>query len=196
MAQICKQAPEFDCVALMPDQQFGNIKLSELLNKNEWIVLFFYPLDFTFVCPTEICTFSDKAGEFKKLSCRVIGASVDSQYTHFAWSNQERKKGGIGKLNIPLLADVTRKVCRDYGVLLDDGHSCRATFIIDPKGCVRHMSFNDPPVGRSVDEILRLVEGYQYFEEHGNVCPAGWNKKNKKTIKPNPKEKLEYFQSQ
>ena len=148
-----------------------------------------------FVCPTEICAFSDKASEFTKINCKVIGASIDSQYTHFAWSNTPRKKGGIGKLEIPLLADVSRKLCKDYGVLLDDGHSCRATFIIDPKGIIRHISFNDPPVGRNIDEILRLVEGYQFFEKHGNVCPAGWNKKNNKTIKPNPTEKLQYFQN-
>ena len=145
------------------------------------------------MCIDQICAFSDKAAEFKKINCRVIGASVDSQYTHFAWSNTPRKKGGIGNLDIPLLADVKREVCKDYGCLLDDGHSCRATYIIDPKGVIRHISFNDPPVGRSVDEIFRLVQGYQFFEEHGNVCPAGWNKKNDKTIKPNPTDKMEYF---
>ena len=128
MAQICKNAPEFDCVALMPDQSFANIKLSTL--KGNWIVLFFYPLDFTFVCPTEICEFSDKNGEFAKINCKVIGASIDSQYTHLAWTNTPRNKGGIGKLQIPLLADVSRKVSNDYNVLLDEGHTSRATFII------------------------------------------------------------------
>eukprot|EP01083_Nonionella_stella_P211633 764992_1 len=150
MAQICKQAPEFECDALMPDQSFGKIKLSTL--RGNWIVLFFYPLDFTFVCPTEICEFSDYSSEFNKIGCKVIGASVDSIYTHYAWSQVPRKKGGIGRLEIPLIGDVSRKLCLDYGVLLDDGHSCRGTFIIDPKGNVRHISFNDPPVGRNIDE--------------------------------------------
>ena len=125
----------------------------------------------------------------------MIGASVDSQFTHFAWSNTPRKKGGIGKLNIPLLADVSRKLSRDYGVLLDEGHTARGTFIIDPKGIIRHISLNDPPVGRNIDEVLRLVKAYQFFEEHGSVCPAKWKSKKDKTIKPDPKGKLEYFQA-
>eukprot|EP00483_Globobulimina_turgida_P000286 UN00286 len=175
----------------MPSQTFGNIKLSAL--RGSWIVLFFYPLDFTFVCPTEICEFSDKSAEFNKIGCKVIGASVDSQYTHYAWSNVQRKKGGIGKLTIPLIADVSRQLSKDYGVLLDEGHSCRGTFIIDPNGVIRHISFNDPPVGRNVDEVLRLVHGYQLFERNGQVCPAKWRSQKDKTIKPHPKDKLEYF---
>eukprot|EP01083_Nonionella_stella_P247504 858032_1 len=192
-ARICKPAPEFDCVALLPNQTFENIKLSSL--KGKWVVLFFYPLDFTFVCPTEICEFSDKSAEFDKIKCRVIGASIDSEYTHFAWSNTPRKEGGVGKLAIPLLADVARKVSTDYGVLLDEGHTCRATFIIDPKGVLRHMQMNDPPVGRNIDEILRLVKAYQYTDENGTVCPPQWHSQDDPSIKPDPKAKLEYFES-
>eukprot|EP01083_Nonionella_stella_P033089 90598_1 len=191
--RIDKPAPDFDCVALMPNQTFENIKLSNL--KGKWVVLFFYPMDFTFVCPTEICEFSDKSTDFDKINCRVIGASVDSQYAHFAWSNVPRNQGGIGQLNIPLLADVSRTLSTDYGVLLEEGHTCRATFIIDPNGVVRHMQMNDPPVGRNIDEILRLVQGYQFADENGSVCPAKWKSQNDPTIKPDPEGKLEYFEA-
>eukprot|EP00484_Ammonia_sp_Unknown_P029137 CAMPEP_0197024052 /NCGR_PEP_ID=MMETSP1384-20130603/4699_1 /TAXON_ID=29189 /ORGANISM="Ammonia sp." /LENGTH=195 /DNA_ID=CAMNT_0042452381 /DNA_START=57 /DNA_END=644 /DNA_ORIENTATION=+ len=191
MAQICKPAPEFECDILSPDQTFATLKSSSL--RGSWVVLFTYPLDFTFVCPTEICEFSDKSPEFAKIGCQVIGASVDSKFTHFAWSNVPRNKGGIGKLQIPLIADLSRKLCTDYGVLLDDGHSCRATFIIDPKGIIRHMSFNDPPVGRNVDEVLRLVQAYQFSDKNGVVCPAKWKSAKDKTIVTDPIKKMEYF---
>lgn len=131
--------------------------------------------DFTFVCPTEIISFSNKADDFRKINTEVIGVSVDSQFTHLAWVNTPRKEGGLGGINIPLLADINHKIGEDYGSMhLDSGHHLRATFIIDPNQNVRHFSFNDPPVGRSVDEVYRLVEAFQFVEEHGEVCPANW----------------------
>mmetsp|Transcript_86873 Transcript_86873/g.106554 ORF Transcript_86873/g.106554 Transcript_86873/m.106554 type:complete len:199 (+) Transcript_86873:57-653(+) len=186
---VCKSAPKWETDVVMPDM---SIVSQSSDNYKDWVLLFFYPLDFTFVCPTEIIEFSNKASEFKKIGCDILGCSVDSQFTHYAWMKTPRKEGGIGKINIPLLADVSRKISSDFGVLLDEGHTCRGTFIIDPKGIIRHMSFNDPPVGRNVDEYLRLVKAYQFTDKHGEVCPAKW-KPGSKTIKPNPKGSLEYF---
>uniref|UniRef100_A0A8W4FPY9 Peroxiredoxin-2 n=1 Tax=Sus scrofa TaxID=9823 RepID=A0A8W4FPY9_PIG len=159
----------------------------------KYLVLFFYPLDFTFVCPTEIIAFSDRAEEFHQLGCEVLGVSVDSQFTHLAWINTPRKEGGLGPLKIPLLADVTRNLSLDYGVLKEDeGIAYRGLFIIDGKGVLRQITVNDLPVGRSVDEALRLVQAFQYTDEHGEVCPAGW-KPGSDTIKPNVDDSKEYF---
>jgi len=191
-ARICKPAPGFECNALMPDTSFQKIKLSQY--RGSWLLLFFYPLDFTFVCPTEIIEFSDRSGEFEKLGCYVLGASVDSQYSHYAWVNVPRNKGGLGQMQIPLLSDMTRKLSESYGVLLDDvGHACRGTFLIDPKGVIRHMQMNEPSVGRNVEELLRLLQAFQFADENGEVCPAKW-KPGQPTIKPDPKESLEYFE--
>lgn len=133
-------------------------------------VLFFYPLDFTFVCPTEIISFSDRIKEFKDLNTEVVGVSVDSHFSHLAWSNTPRKQGGIGKIEYPLLADLTKKVSADYGVLLEDaGISLRGLFIIDPNQVVRQITINDLPVGRSVDETLRLIKAFQFVDKHGEV---------------------------
>lgn len=133
-------------------------------------MLFFYPLDFTFVCPTEICDFSDRAEEFRKIGCEVVAASIDSKFSHLAWMLTPRNKGGLGKMNIPIIADLTKSIGRDYGVMLEEaGHTARGTFIIDGKGILRHMSVNDPPAGRNVDEYLRLVQAYQYVDKHGEV---------------------------
>lgn len=159
-------------------------------------MLFFYPLDFTFVCPTEIIAFSDRVNEFKALGAEVVGVSVDSHFSHLAWINTDRKKGGLGKLEYPLLADLTKQISRDYGVLLEDaGISLRGLFIIDPNGVVRQITINDLPVGRSVDETLRLIKAFQYFEKHGEVCPANWDpEKNKDTIKPDVSGSKSYFE--
>lgn len=158
-------------------------------------MLFFYPLDFTFVCPTEIIAFSDRIKEFKDLGAEVVGVSVDSHFSHLAWVNTPRKDGGLGKLDYPLLADLTKKISRDYGVLLEDaGISLRGLFIIDPKGVVRQITINDLPVGRSVDETLRLIKAFKFTDEHGEVCPANWDpEKNKDTIKPDVKQSKSYF---
>lgn len=133
-------------------------------------MLFFYPLDFTFVCPTEIISFSDRIKEFKELNTEVVGVSVDSHFSHLAWTNTPRKQGGIGKIEYPLLADLTKKVSRDYGVLLEDaGISLRGLFLIDPNQVVRQITINDLPVGRSVDETLRLIKAFQFVDKHGEV---------------------------
>uniref|UniRef100_A0A8C0TLA1 Peroxiredoxin-2 n=1 Tax=Canis lupus familiaris TaxID=9615 RepID=A0A8C0TLA1_CANLF len=164
-----------------------------LAHAGKYLVLFFYPLDFTFVCPTEIIAFSEHAEDFRKLGCEVLGVSVDSQFTHLAWINTPRKEGGLGPLNIPLVADVTRSLSEDYGVLKEDeGIAYRGLFIIDGKGVLRQITVNDLPVGRSVDEVLRLVQAFQYTDEHGEVCPAGW-KPGSDTIKPNVDDSKEYF---
>lgn len=159
----------------------------------KWVVLFFYPLDFTFVCPTEIVAFSEAAPQFEAANAVLIGASVDSAFSHLAWVNTDRKKGGLGEMQIPLLADVNKVISTAYGALhLDSGHTNRALYIIDPKGVLRHITMNDPPVGRSTTEILRLVEAYQFSDEHGEVCPANWSK-GKATMKADPTQSLEYF---
>ncbi|CAD7685543.1 unnamed protein product [Nyctereutes procyonoides] len=189
-AHIGKPAPPFQATAVV-DGAFKEVKLCDY--KGKYLVLFFYPLDFTFVCPTEIIAFSEHAEDFRKLGCEVLGVSVDSQFTHLAWINTPRKEGGLGPLNIPLVADVTRSLSEDYGVLKEDeGIAYRGLFIIDGKGVLRQITVNDLPVGRSVDEVLRLVQAFQYTDEHGEVCPAGW-KPGSDTIKPNVDDSKEYF---
>ena len=189
-AFITQPAPEFDCQALLPDGTFGPVKLSDY--KGKYVVLFFYPLDFTFVCPTEIIQFSDMAKQFAENNCAVIGASVDSLFSHLAWTQKDRKEGGLGKMEIPIIADLTKQVSKDYGVLLPDGMALRGAFIIDDKGILRQMTVNDLPVGRNAEEILRLVQAFQFTDKHGEVCPASW-KPGKKTMKADPKGSQEYF---
>merc|ERR1711881_111961 len=189
-ARIGKPAPDFTATTVMPDGSFNDLSLSDY--KGKWVVFFFYPLDFTFVCPTEIIAFSDTASKLEAINTQVIGASVDSHFTHLAWTKQARKDGGLGKMNIPLVSDLTKQISADYGVLLDAGISLRGLFIIDPTGVLRQITMNDLPVGRSVDETIRLVQAFQYTEEHGEVCPANW-KPGSKTIIPDPEKKLDYF---
>lgn len=187
---IQKPAPAFSATACMPDGTFKTVSLDDY--KGKWLVLFFYPLDFTFVCPTEITQFSDRVAEFNKLNCEVVACSVDSEFSHLAWTMQPRKKGGLGEMAIPILSDIKKTISTDYGVLLDDGVALRGTFIIDPKQNVRQITMNDLPVGRNVDETLRLIQAFQYVEEHGEVCPMGW-KPGQKTMKADPKGSQEYF---
>ncbi|KAF7725453.1 thioredoxin peroxidase Tpx1 [Apophysomyces ossiformis] len=190
VAQVQKPAPAFTAPAVV-DGQFKDISLEDY--KGKYVVFFWYPMDFTFVCPTEIIAFSDRIKEFQALDTAVIAASTDSEFSHLAWVNTERKQGGLGEMKIPLLADKTKKIARDYGVLIEDaGIALRGLFIIDPKGIVRQITINDLPVGRSVDEILRLVEAFKFTDEHGEVCPAGWQK-GAKTIKPDVEKSKEYF---
>ncbi|XP_019881247.1 peroxiredoxin 1 [Aethina tumida] len=185
-----KPAPEFKGTAVV-NGQFKEISLSDY--KGQYVVLFFYPLDFTFVCPTEIIAFSDRAEEFKKIKTAVIAASTDSQFSHLAWVNTPRKQGGLGEMSIPLLADKSQKIAKDYGVLDEEsGIPFRGLFIIDGKGLLRQVTINDLPVGRSVDETLRLVQAFQFTDEHGEVCPAGW-KPGQKTMKPDPTGSKDYF---
>merc|ERR1712012_1270049 len=191
-AQIGKAAPDFDCQALV-NGEFKNVKLSDY--KGTYVVLFFYPLDFTFVCPTEIIAFSEAASTFAKSNCQVIAASTDSVFSHLAWTNTDRKMGGLGQMKIPILADTNHSVSKAYGCLKEDeGIAFRGLYIIDAKGILRQITINDLPVGRSVDETLRLVQAFQFTDEHGEVCPAGW-KPGKKTMKADPKGSQDYFQS-
>ncbi|MHA1544580.1 MAG: peroxiredoxin [Alphaproteobacteria bacterium] len=173
---VGKPAPDFTAAAVLED---GTIKeefnLSEF-SKGKYCLVFFYPLDFTFVCPSEILAFHNRMETFKKLNCAVIGVSVDSQFSHAAWRNTAPKDGGLGPVDFPLVADITKSIARDYDVLKDDSIAFRGTFLIDLEGVVRHQVVNDLPLGRNVDEAIRMVEALQFHEEHGEVCPAGWNK--------------------
>lgn len=192
-AFVQKPAPAFKATAVV-DGQFKEVALDNY--KGKYLVVFFYPLDFTFVCPTEIIAFSDRAAEFRAIGCEVVGVSIDSEFCHLAWMNTPRKQGGLGHLNIPLVADVTKKISQDYGVLIqEEGIALRGLFIIDGKGILRQITVNDLPVGRSVDETLRLVKAFQFTDEHGEVCPAGWTP-GKDTIKPNVQDSKEYFSKQ
>ena len=163
------------------------IKLEDY--KDKWVVLFFYPFDFTFVCPTEICAFSDASDNFAKINTQIIGCSCDSIFVHREFALRERKQGGVAPLKIPLLADNSHEIAKRYGCYIckgeNKGATFRATYIIDPKGVLRHLSINDTPVGRSVDEVMRLVQAFQFTDEHGEVCPSNW-KPGRKTMKPKP----------
>uniref|UniRef100_A0A8C5R366 thioredoxin-dependent peroxiredoxin n=1 Tax=Leptobrachium leishanense TaxID=445787 RepID=A0A8C5R366_9ANUR len=171
-AKISKPAPYFEGTAVI-NGEFKELKLADY--KGKYLVFFFYPLDFTFVCPTEIIAFGDRIEEFRAINTEVVACSVDSQFTHLAWINTPRKQGGLGPMKIPLLSDLTHQISKDYGVYLEDqGHTLRGLFIIDDKGVLRQITMNDLPVGRSVDETLRLVQAFQYTDKHGEVCPAGW----------------------
>ncbi len=172
---IGKQAPDFSAPAVLGNNSIvERYSLSDL--KGKYVVLFFYPLDFTFVCPTEIIEFNRKLTAFKELGAEVVGVSVDSQFSHLAWKNTEVTKGGIGDIQYPLVADLTKQISRDYGVLLEDaGVALRGTFLIDREGVVKHAVVNDLGLGRNIDETLRMVKALRHHEEHGEVCPANWN---------------------
>jgi alkyl hydroperoxide reductase subunit AhpC len=187
-AVIQKEAPDFTATAVV-NEEFKQVKLSDYRGK--YVVLFFYPLDFTFVCPTEIIAFSDRIEEFTKRNTVVLGASTDSQYSHLAWIRQPRAQGGLGGLNYPLIADLTKQISKDYGILLDSGIALRGLFLIDKEGILRHITINDLPLGRNVDEVIRLIDALQHYEHHGEVCPANWHKGDP-TINPN--RASEYFQ--
>jgi len=170
---VTQKAPDFTATAVMPNNTFKeDFKLSDYHGK--YVVLFFYPLDFTFVCPSEIIAFDKKLDEFRQRNCEVIGVSVDSQFSHFAWKNTEPKAGGIGNVCFPLVADLSKNISRDYGVLFNESIALRGLFLIDKEGVVRHSVVNDLPLGRNISEALRMVDALQFFEEHGDVCPANW----------------------
>jgi alkyl hydroperoxide reductase subunit AhpC len=183
------QAPDFTATAVV-DQEFKDVTLSQYRGK--YVVLFFYPLDFTFVCPTEIIAFSERCAEFEKLGVQVLGVSVDSHFTHLAWRNVPRNEGGLGDIKYPLVADLNKNIAREYDVLINDAIALRGLFLIDKDGKVRHQIVNDLPLGRSVDEALRLVQALQFVEKHGEVCPANW-KEGARTIKPDVKASKEFF---
>jgi len=172
---VTKKAPDFTAAAVLPDNTIKeNFKLSDL--KGKYVVLFFYPLDFTFVCPTEIIAHDKRIGEFKKRDVEVVCVSIDSQFSHFSWRNTPVKKGGIGSIGYPMVADVKHEITQAYGIEHPAGIALRASFLIDKDGVVRHQVVNDLPLGRNVDEMLRIVDALQFHEQHGEVCPAGWQK--------------------
>jgi alkyl hydroperoxide reductase subunit AhpC len=190
MLQPQMKAPDFTATAVV-NKQFEQLTLSQFKGKN--VVLFFYPLDFTFVCPTEIIAFSDRIEEFRKRNTEVIGVSVDSQFSHLAWINTKREEGGLGDLQYPLVADITKGIGRDYGVLLQDGSvAFRGLFLIDKEGTVQHMVINNLPLGRSVDETLRMIDALTHFETHGEVCPADW-RPGKDAMVADPEKSKTYF---
>lgn len=171
---VGKQAPGINAPAVMADGSI-NEAFSLADYKGQYIVLFFYPLDFTFVCPTELIAFSHRIEEFEKRNVQVVGCSIDSQFTHSAWRNTPVDEGGIGPVKYPLVADVKHRICRDYDVELDPaGVALRGSFLIDQEGVVRHQVVNDLPLGRNIDEMLRMVDALQFHEKYGEVCPAGW----------------------
>ncbi|KQJ82556.1 2-Cys peroxiredoxin BAS1, chloroplastic [Brachypodium distachyon] len=189
---VGNKAPDFDAEAVF-DQEFINVKLSDYIGK-KYVILFFYPLDFTFVCPTEITAFSDRHEEFEKINTEILGVSVDSVFSHLAWVQTERKSGGLGDLKYPLVSDVTKSISKSFGVLIpDQGIALRGLFIIDKEGVIQHSTINNLGIGRSVDETLRTLQALQYVQENPDeVCPAGW-KPGEKSMKPDPKGSKEYF---
>jgi len=189
---VGKKAPDFTAAAVM-----GNNEVKDKFNfhshiKGKIAILFFYPLDFTFVCPSEIIAFDNRLKEFKDRSVEVIGVSVDSHFSHIAWKNTEINKGGIGQVQYPLIADLTKSIARDYDVLINEAVALRGTFLIDQEGVVRHQVINDLPLGRNIDEAIRMVDALKFFQEHGEVCPAGWNK-GSKGMKADAKGVAEYL---
>merc|ERR1712110_323882 len=192
-AKVTAPAPAFSGPAVV-NGAFEEISLEKYTNEGKWVCLFFYPLDFTFVCPTELIAFSDMTAAFAEANCQVIGCSVDSQFSHLSWNNMPRKQGGLGGVEYPILSDFSKQISKDYGVLIDalGGISLRGLFLIDPAGNTRHSVVNDLPVGRSPDEVLRILQAFQFVEKHGEVCPANW-KPGAKTI--NPAKASDYFES-
>ena len=178
---VTKEAPDFTAQAVMPDNSFAEVKLSSYRGK--YVLLFFYPLDFTFVCPSEILAFNKAVKKFQKKNTVVLGVSVDSHFSHWAWRQTPVNKGGIGEIEFPLIADLDKKIARAYDVLLNDSVALRGLFLIDSHGIVRHQVVNDLPIGRSVDEAIRTLDALQFTEEHGEVCPANW-KEGDEAMKP------------
>ena len=191
MSIIGNKAPNFTAQAAHKGD-LREVKLTDYEGK--WLVLFFYPLDFTFVCPTEIIAYSDASEKFQAVNAEVVGCSIDSQFTHLAWDATEKAKGGLGGIQIPLMADVKKEIVTAYGVLNDAGVALRATFIIDPEGVVQHSTINNLDVGRNVDETLRTLKGFQFAAEHGKVCPANWVE-GADTMTPSPEGVADYLGS-
>jgi peroxiredoxin (alkyl hydroperoxide reductase subunit C) len=191
---VGKPAPDFNAVAIMPNNDINSsFNLHNYLD-GEIGVIFFYPLDFTFVCPTEIIGFHHKLSEFANRSAKVIAISVDSHLCHLARKNTPINKGGIGNVQFPMVSDITKSISRDYDVLVNDSISLRGTFLIDSKGIVRHQLINDLPLGRNIDEAIRMVDALKHHEQHGEVCPAGWNK-GKEAMKPTSEGVSDYLAS-
>jgi len=190
VARVQHPAPHFEGLAVV-GEGFEEISLDDYQGK--WLILGFIPMAWTFVCPTEIIAFSEATQQFASRGAHIIFASVDSEYSLLSWAGAARKEGGLGSVQFPLLSDKNHKIAKDYGVLIEDeGIALRGLFIIDPKGIIRQITINDLPVGRSVDETLRLLDAFQFTEQHGEVCPANWNP-GEPTIKDNPQDSKVYF---
>jgi peroxiredoxin (alkyl hydroperoxide reductase subunit C) len=187
---VTQRAPDFAATAVMADNSFQDLRLSDYRGK--YVVLFFYPLDFTFVCPSEILAFNRRLEEFNKKDCELIGVSVDSHFTHLAWKETEIEKGGIGNVQYPLVSDIKKEIAEAYGVLHDGSVALRGLFLIDKDGVVRHAVVNDLPLGRSVDEALRMLDALRFTEEHGEVCPANW-REGEDAMKPTAEGVAEYL---
>lgn len=191
MTLVGKKAPEFKAKAVAKDKIF-DLSLSDYIGK--YVIFFFYPLDFTFVCPTELHAFQEKLKEFEKKHAQVIGCSVDSCYSHAAWLNTSKMKGGIQGVTYPIVSDIHKTICRDYEVLKEEeGIAYRGLFLIDRSGIVRHQLINDLPLGRSVEEAIRVLDALIFHELHGEVCPANWQS-GSKAMKPTDQGLAEYFQ--
>ncbi|NVN89167.1 MAG: peroxiredoxin [Desulfuromonadales bacterium] len=187
---VTQQAPDFTAEAVMPDNTFGNIVLSNL--KGKYVLLLFYPLDFTFVCPSEILAFNKQVASFKGKNCEVIGISVDSKFTHLAWKNTPIENGGIGNIQFPLVQDLNKEIAKAYGILLNNSVALRGLFLIDPTGMIRHSIVNDLPLGRSVIEALRMLDAVQFSDTHGEVCPANWQE-GEEAMKPTAEGVADYL---
>lgn len=188
---VGKNAPDFTATAVEKDQVIENFTLSEF--KGQYVVLFFYPLDFTFVCPTELHAFSDRLDEFEKRNVKVIGVSIDSHFSHLAWLNTPKSKGGIQGVAYPIVSDLNKTISADYDVLVDGaGIAYRGLFLLDKDHIVRHQVVNDLPLGRNVSETLRMVDALQFTEKHGEVCPANWSQ-GEKSMKPTQDGLEEFF---
>jgi peroxiredoxin (alkyl hydroperoxide reductase subunit C) len=193
MTLVGKKAPDFTATAVIKNKFEENFSLEQFLGK--YVIFFFYPLDFTFVCPTELHAFQEKLQEFKNKNAEVIACSIDSQYSHFAWLNMPKEKGGIKGVEYPIIADITKDISKSFGVLKEDeGVALRGLFLIDKNGIVRHELINDLFLGRSIDEALRVLDGLICFETQGEVCPANWNK-SKKAMNPTAEGVVDYFSS-
>jgi peroxiredoxin (alkyl hydroperoxide reductase subunit C) len=191
--RVGQPAPDFTATAVY-DQEFKTVKLSDY--RGRYVVLFFYPLDFTFVCPTEVTAFSDRYEDFKSINTEVLGVSVDSEFSHLAWIQTDRKEGGVGDLNYPLISDLKKEISMAYNVLdADAGVALRGLFIIDKDGMIQHATVNNLSFGRSVEETLRVLQAIQYVQTNPNeVCPAGWQPGDK-TMTPDPVKSKEFFAS-
>jgi len=190
---VNKPAPDFTATAVLGNNEIKEIKFSEF-TKGKYAVVFFWPLDFSFVCPSELIAFDHRLDEFKKRNVEVVGVSIDSQFTHLAWKNTPVDKGGIGQVGYAMVADLTHEIAKAYDVESADGVAFRGSFLIDKKGIVQHQVVNNLPLGRNIDEMLRMVDALQFTEEHGEVCPAGWNK-GKAGMKASPNGVAEYLAS-
>ncbi|EGR29838.1 tsa family protein, putative [Ichthyophthirius multifiliis] len=192
-----QKAPYFSAMAVTPEGKFEVRSLDQY--EGQYLIIVFYPFDFTYVCPTELVAFSDAVDQFMAIGAKIIAISTDSHFTHLAWTKTPRNQGGVGKLNIPLLADISKRISKAYGVLVEDemdelyGAALRGLFIIDGKRTIRTVQINDAPVGRSVEETLRLIKAFQHTDKFGDVCPAGWQPGDS-TIVPDQNQKVEYFQ--